>query len=276
MFYVLSKLIFFLIAPSNVAWLLIVAGLLAAAFTARQRTGFALCVSGTVLMLVLGFSPLGNLLSWPLEQRFARPGVSPSERLKSLGRIDAIIVLGGFENGRISRSRGLLSLNHSAERMSETVRLAHQLPNAKIIFTGGVGGIFLKFANAAQSVKRTLSESGIAPERIIVESRSRNTWENAAFTKPLIKPVKGKRYLLVTSAWHMPRAVGVFRKLGYDIVAWPVDFRTAGASDLARPMSHLWVGLERCDITVKEYIGLLAYWLTGRSSSLFPAPRNDI
>jgi uncharacterized SAM-binding protein YcdF (DUF218 family) len=77
----------------------------------------------------------------------------------------------------------------------------------------------------------------------------------------------------VTSAWHMPRAVGVFRKAGFNVVPYPVDYQTADSADLARPFPFLATGLTIVDIAVKQWVGLVVYWLTGRSSALFPAPQ---
>jgi uncharacterized SAM-binding protein YcdF (DUF218 family) len=121
-----------------------------------------------------------------------------------------------------------------------------------------------------------LESFGIPRERIIAEDRSRNTEENAAFTKALVNPKPGQRWLLVTSAQHMPRAVGVFRKAGFPIEPYPVDWHTDG---FPRPWWY-WLrpglspikGWALLDDVSKEYVGLLAYWLTGRTSALFPAP----
>ena len=126
--------------------------------------------------------------------------------------------------------------------------------------------------DARDAVSRYLRDVGIAPNRIVLENQSRNTWENAVFTKRLIKPQREQRFLLVTSAWHMPRAIGIFRKAGFDVVAYPVDYRTQGNGDLLRPYSTLTNGLRAVDQATKEWIGLLAYWISGRSSALFPRP----
>ncbi len=273
MFYLLSKIIFFFIAPSNICWLLIAIGLLASSLTRFVRFGRLCAFAGLILLVVLGFAPIGQMLLQPLEDRFARPaGTTVADRLASAGPIDGVIVLGGFEDGRLSRRRGAIAVNQAAERMLEMTRLAKLTGQAPIIFSGGVGGILLRFETAGHSVRDYLRDIGIAEQRIVIESQSRNTWENALRTRELVKPKSGQRFLLVTSAFHMPRSVGVFRKAGWQVIAWPVDYRTADESDFNRAMPNLWTGLERTDTAVKEYIGLLAYWLTGRSSALFPAP----
>ncbi|MGA8158976.1 MAG: YdcF family protein, partial [Rhodoplanes sp.] len=108
--------------------------------------------------------------------------------------------------------------------------------------------------------------------RLIPEDRSRNTVENAVFSKELAAPKEGERWLLATSAYHMPRAIGAFRRAGFEVEAYPVDWRTRGPADAGRPFQSVADGLKRTDTAVREWVGLFVYWLTGRSSELFPAP----
>ena len=85
-------------------------------------------------------------------------------------------------------------------------------------------------------------------------------------------PKPGERWLLVTSAWHMPRSMGSFRAAGFPVTAYPVDYRTRGGEDARRGFLHTSEGLRRLDLMVKEWLGLLAYRLSGRTDALFPAP----
>jgi uncharacterized SAM-binding protein YcdF (DUF218 family) len=117
-----------------------------------------------------------------------------------------------------------------------------------------------------------LESLGIPRARITLEDRSRNTVENAVLSKAIAQPKPGERWLLVTSAHHLPRAVGVFRKAGFPVEAYPVDWRTRGVDDVLRPFATVGDGLRRSDTAVREWVGLAVYWLTGRSSELFPGP----
>ena len=90
------------------------------------------------------------------------------------------------------------------------------------------------------------------------------------FSRELVKPKPGERWLLVTSGYHMPRAIGVFRKAGFSVEPYPVDWRTRGPEDALRPFPTLGDGLRRTDTAMREWVGLAIYWLTGRSSELFP------
>ena len=266
MFYVLSKVVYFLISPSHLCLIALASGTILAAWPKRQRISRILIVASLAGFVVLGFSPLGYWLMLPLEERFQPP------KNVTAGNFAGIIMLGGFEEGSISRARQTLALIDAGERLSETVRLARMLPATRVIFTGGAGQILLEASDAGDAVKDYLIAVGTDERRIVVENRSRNTWENAVLTKDLLKPKPQDRFLLVTSAWQMPRAIGVFRKAGYDVVAYPVDYRTSGPEDLLRPNSSIYNGLERVDQATKEWLGLLVYWLSGRSSGLFPAP----
>jgi uncharacterized SAM-binding protein YcdF (DUF218 family) len=117
---------------------------------------------------------------------------------------------------------------------------------------------------------------GVAKDRLILEASARDTYENAVFLKEELTKQgdlgPGKRWILITSAHHIPRAIGAFRKAGFDVEPWPVDYRTRGKADLTRPFDKVSEGLRRVDVATREWAGLLAYWLRGRSDALFPAP----
>jgi uncharacterized SAM-binding protein YcdF (DUF218 family) len=264
MFFIASKVIFFFIQPSSLAFLALLFGVLLVG--RYPQWGRRLLYAGLAMLVIFGFLPTGNILVLPLEERFGShvPAI-PKEKTSG------IILLGGFEDISITRARGGLALNEAAERLTETLRLAEALPEAKVVFTGGSGSLFGD-NGIADSVKQFFIDAGIAPDRIVIENDSRNTYQNAVFTKALLKPTSQDRWLLVTSAYHMPRSMGVFRKVGFDVIPYPVDFRTRNQGDAFRPFDSIGAGLQRTDLATKEWIGLLAYWVTGRSAALFPGP----
>lgn len=265
MFFVLSKTLWFLLQPSSLIAFMIAAGA-GLACTSMHRLGFRLLVSSIVMLFALGLSPLGGAMILPLEERFPRPELSPSDK------IDGIIVLGGGEDPRVGDLRGVLSVNEAGERLAEAVVLARRYPSAKVVFSGGSGEILNPKPPEAEAARRYFLDLGLEPERLIIEPRSRNTAENAAFTRQLVHAAKGERWLLITSAFHMPRAMGCFRKAGFAVEAFPVDYRTAGPAEIYRPFSSIPEGLRRVDFVFKEYVGLVAYYLTGRIDAFFPAP----
>ncbi len=189
-----------------------------------------------------------------------------------VGAPTGIIVLGGALETIVSSARGEVALNEAAERMTATAELARRYPDARIVFSGGTGNLFYDDVTESSLAERLFVSFGIPKERLTLEDRSRDTDENGRFTKELVKPKPGERWLLVTSAHHMPRAVGVFRATGFPVEAFPVDYRTRGAIDIARPFSNVADGLRRSDTAMREWVGLAVYRLTGRTSALFPAP----
>lgn len=269
MFYTASKIFWLVAQPSSLCVIVMAAGLLLIAFN-RRRLGLWLAGFGLAALVAAGFLPVGNYLVLPLEERFAgqalpEPGVE----------VTGIIILGGFEDGWVSAGRGGLAVNESAERLTEGVRLAKRWPAARVVFTGGVAGLLADGVTAAGPVGAFLEDVGIDAGRIVLEAEARNTWQNAVNVRNLVKPSAGETWVLVTSAYHMPRSIGVFRKAGFEVIAAPVDFRTRDAGDLLRLFETIPAGLQRLDLGAREWIGLLAYWLTGRSSALLPSPQGQ-
>ena len=263
MLYYLSKIFWFCVQPSGLLLILLVGGV--ALLRSRYRkTGERLLLLSATLLVIGGLLPLSAWLILPLEDRFPRADLSGQ-------RIDGIIVLGGMESARVSAGRNAHAINESAERLTETVALARQFPDAKIVFTGASIGMLTASTAGADAAKSALRDLGIEETKLVLEKKARNTWENALYTKALVQPKPGERWLLVTSAWHMPRAMGAFRKAGFDVEAWPVDYRTAGWSDAFLPFDAPSEGLRRLDVVMREWVGLIAYWVLGRSSALFPA-----
>jgi uncharacterized SAM-binding protein YcdF (DUF218 family) len=181
-------------------------------------------------------------------------------------------VLGGSIAPDVSAARSEVALNESAERLTAVAELARRYPRARIVFSGGTGALIFDEGAEADFALRLFESFGIPRGRVLLEDRSRNTLENAILSKDLARPQPGERWLLVTSAYHMPRAVGIFRKAGFPVEPYPVDWRTAGVGDALRPFGSVSEGLRRTDTAVREWAGLLAYWLFGMSSAFFPAP----
>ncbi|WP_035966510.1 YdcF family protein [Bradyrhizobium sp. YR681] len=230
--------------------------------------GRKLAVTTLVLLALVAFSPIGNWLLYPLESRF--PKWDPSR-----GAPDGIIVLGGSVDTDLSAAHRTPVVSSAADRMLAPAELARRYPNARVVFTGGSANLVSTDAREADYSAPILESLGIAKERLIVERESRNTWENAIFTKQLVSPKPGERWLLVTSAFHMPRAMGIFHKAGFEVEAYPVDWRMGGRDDLFA-FTHVGKeGLARTDVAMREWIGLLTYRVMGRTGELLPGPGKD-
>jgi uncharacterized SAM-binding protein YcdF (DUF218 family) len=267
MFFYLSKILWFFANPSSfLVAVTLLAILLGAGSSARWRRwwrGLAL-VAGLGLG-VAGFSPLGAWLLRPLEDRFPVP---PLDGLDPAG----IIVLGGPIETAIGAARGQVHIGEGAERLTSAVALSRRFPQARLVFTGGSSAVIEQIGPEAVDARRLWLDLGVAPERITIEDKSRNTDENARFTWNVLQPKPGQRFLLVTSAYHMARSVGLFRKAGFDVIPYPVDYRTRGNLADLKPMSPASEGLARVDLATREWTGLVAYRLTGRIDSFLPSP----
>jgi uncharacterized SAM-binding protein YcdF (DUF218 family) len=264
MFFAVSKILGFFALPSN---LLIAVGIVGLVLlcTRFTRLGSWLVVTSLVLIAVTGLSPLGNVLMIPLEQRFPTWDASR-------GAPDGIVVLGGAIAPEVSAFRDAVALNEAAERITFAAELALRYPGARIVYSGGSNALLSYGAIEAPFAVRELEALGVAHDRITAEEQSRNTIENAVYSRLVAQPRPGERWLLVTSAFHMPRAVAAFRAAGFTVEACPVDWRTRGSLDAARFFGSLSDGLARTDAAVHEWVGLGAYRLTGKTKELFPAP----
>lgn len=264
LFFYSAKLLWMLATPSTALGLAAGLGLLLGVWW--PRLGGAMVVGGVVGLLAFGLGPFGRALAVPLENRFplfiddGRP-------------IAGVVVLGGSERPDITAARGQPALAQAGERLIALADLARRYPQARIIFSGGSGDTVRPVLSEADVVRQLLPQLGIDPTRVEFEAASRNTAENAAFAYALARPQSGERWLLVTSAQHMPRAYGCFEAAGFPVIAYPADFRTAGQADWTRPFARVSEGLEMTDAALREWIGLVAYRLTGRISVIFPSPK---
>lgn len=212
-------------------------------------------LSGVLLAVTL--LPVHGWIGRPLEERFPLPDALPEA-------IDGIVVLGGIVRAETANQRGVLTVGDNAERIMVPAALALQYPQARLLITGT--------DDYSQSLVAWFSAIGLGRDRIEFEPEARNTFENALLSEQMIKPRPDEVWLLITSARHMPRAVGAFRKVRWPIIPYPVDYRSAEDEPL-RYRLDLAGNLVRLGNFMKEWIGLAAYYVLDRSNELFPAPR---
>jgi uncharacterized SAM-binding protein YcdF (DUF218 family) len=260
--YVLSKVLWFIIRPGTFALALALIGLVL--MWRGRRWGRWPLAAGLGFYVMVIVTPVGVMMLIPLEERFARPETPPAH-------VDGVIVLGGAVDQNLTEARGIPALNGAAERMTEGVILARRYPNARIVFTGGQGSLVHGTLTEADVARQLWTAMGLDEARVTYESESRNTHQNAVLTRALIKPAPGETWLLVTSASHMPRSIGVFRVAGFPVVPWPVNYRT-GRSLAALYDAPFPERVGQFEGALREWIGLVAYWLMGRTDAVFPAP----
>jgi uncharacterized SAM-binding protein YcdF (DUF218 family) len=264
LFFVLSKTLGTVLLPVN---FLIGASVVGAILMATRfaSLGRKLVVASLALLAICAFSPVGYMLLYPLEQRFP-----PWDSTR--GAPDGIVVLGASIDTDLSVAHGTAVVRSAPDRIIAAAALAQRYPNARIVFSGGNSNLVSNDAREADYAGAIFESLGVAKARLIMERHSRNTVENAEFSKALVAPKAGERWLLVTSAFHMPRSVGLFRKAGFAVEPYPVDWRAGGRSDLLTFSNIAVDGLGRTDIAVREWIGLFAYRATGKIDELFPGP----
>ena len=273
MAFALSKLVHFFAQPIN-----LVLALLLLAFVlgrlGRVRIARALRWSAIAFVAIVLGTPLPEAAMQTLQQRFPPPGP------EALDAVAGAIVLGGSTgDGAMAEAIDSWIVSDAAERLFSIVTLRQKRPDLPILHTGGTARVFHEGWKEGEIVRAFLADAGLDPDSIAYEERSRTTWENALNTAELIEtgalrgatPGDARPWLLVTSAWHMPRAIGAFRQAGIPVIAWPVDY-------WGRPPTWRLDRLntyERMRLMTRamlEYVGLVAYRALGRSDALFPAP----
>ena len=229
----------------------------------RWRLGALLLWAGVGGLFACLILPVDSWAIQPLENVFPPVTQSPP-------RLDGIIVLGGAIDDLTSLDRGEPVLTAAANRMTTFVSLARRYPQARLVFTGGSGRVEQGVANEAHYARILLADLGVDPARVVFEDQSRTTAENASLSRALVHPAAGEIWALVTSAYHMPRAVGVFRAAGWPVLPWPTGY--SSRKDHAALAPSLGGKLATLDQAAHEWEGLLAYWLSGKTSALLPAP----
>ncbi len=266
MFFYLSKILWFFVDPGNAFLLLLLIGLLLT-LTRFRSLGRALVGVAVVLALIVVFVPVGTWMIRSLENRFEMVTEPPSQ-------VDGIVVLGGVIDPKETRARGMTSIGNAVERITEAAILAQRYPAARVIYSGGSGSLANQEDKEADYVSDLFALLGVTVPQLELERESRNTWENATYVMEMARPKPNETWLLVTSAFHMPRSVGVFRRHGWELIPYPVDYLTRADGKSSAPLSFT-SGLSRLSMALHEWIGLSAYWLTGKTGSAFPKPFNS-
>lgn len=263
MFPIFTRIFWTIAQPVSLVALLLVLGLLLMALKRRRLAAASITVA-TLILALCSFTSFAYVAIAPLENRFVRP--------PEPDRIDGIVVLGGGMDIGVNRARSNWELNRSGDRFVETLRLALRHPEARILIAGGGPALLARQESEAEAGARFFTDFGIARERLIIEGESRNTEENAVNAKALAGAEPGETWLLVTSAFHMPRSVGLFRRAEFTVVPWPADYLAAGNEGLGLKLDEIAENLATSNTALREWVGLAGYWLTGRIDEPLPGP----
>jgi uncharacterized SAM-binding protein YcdF (DUF218 family) len=253
--FIASKLLALLAQPLH--WVIALL-LLALALQRRRVAARRLTLASVLLLVLMGWQPLPDVLLRPLESAY--PEFAPGADLTGY---TGVVVLGGaLEPGYLAQDHAQALLGESAERMTAAVALAQRHPNLRVVFTGGEGQLFGSGPSEAERAARFFASMGVDANRITWEAASRNTYENAVLSAKVPGVDVRQRWLLLTSAWHMPRAMGSFEKAGWNVTAYPVDHRTALTTPWSQYALHL--GAAKWQLVLREWLGLAAYRFTSR------------
>jgi len=261
LFFYALKIIWMLISPDNLFVILLLISFLLLIWGHNSKALILLGLLSLSLVL-LSLFPVGSWLLYPLESRFeTNPSLSD--------QVDGIIVLGGSVIPQTSQEWNQLQTNSSHERLSSFIQLAKRYPDARLLFTDGNASLNRQRSIEAEKVLPYLVDSGINQERLILDNQARNTFENVIQAKQLLKPEPGQNWLLITTAFHMPRSAGIFCQQNWPIIPYPVDHQTV-PSQLYQVNFGLLDHANDLVAASHEWVGLLAYYLSGKTSELLP------
>ena len=262
MFFIFSKILWALITPLNFLWIAVIAG-----FTLRfwkRQWGNRVLLTAALIFFVIGLLPIGYNMLVYLETRYERPETMPKQ-------VDGIIVLGGAFNATLRDQTDKIAANGNINRMIDFVNLANKYPNAKLIFTGGSGSLLQPERKEADDAKEFLQMIGFERVKdVLFERKSRNTFENAKYSKNIAKPRAGQTWILVTSAFHMPRSMGIFKQQNWEVIPYPSGPRTYGQYRFKPNVLGLLGSFITLDIALREFIGIAVYYFSGKSAFLLP------
>ncbi len=260
--FLISKIFWLVAQPLSLVFLFLLLALVFSAFDMRGARGFFSALA-IILLFVTLFTSMGSVMLQKLEDRIARPASLPAD-------LSCIIILGGAFENEVMASRGGIEFNQAADRFIEGLRLAKDYPDARILISGGDGSFSGSYQGDAHAAEKFFTTFGVAADRLIREGASRTTFENAGNTRQILQSEGLSNCALVTSAFHMPRSVGLFRKLGIDVIPWPTDYRTTGRVVLWFDFSQPSLNAQLMTTAMREWTGLVAYYLGGRTHAVFP------
>jgi len=255
-----SRFIWFLLSPERLFFILLLLGVVLL-YGRWYKVGRIVIVGLTTFGFLIGVVPIADWVINPLEQRFPIPDLDDNPP-------QGIIVLSGAENADATLKLGQVVLSESAERLTVFVALARRFQNARLVVSDSSEIIINQNKLGAETARQLFGDMGLMISRVEFENNARNTYENAVYSKKLVQPLKSDRWLLITSAFHMPRAVACFRKQGWDVIPYPVDYR--GSRNAFNYKFSPIDSLALLSLGLREWLGLISYKIMGRTEILLP------
>ena len=252
MSFYLSKILWLILNPFNI-FIFVNIIIIFLYFITLKRVGIFIFIINFIFLLSITIFPIGNLLIHKIEKEYHLRNIAPNN-------LDGVLILGGATSYFLYKEFNQVSVNGSAERLIESVKIIKEFKNSIIIFSGGLGH--------AESAKFFYKKMGINTDRIIFEKKSRNTYENIIFSKDIANPKNNEKWLLITSASHMKRAIQIGLKNDWDFIPYAVDFKTRKKFKF-KPSFNFLLNLNSFHHASHEWLGLISYYFMGRTSKIF-------
>jgi len=260
--FLLSKLVWVVLSPLNLLIIILFIGFLFQLMKIQLISRFFYLIALLFFIVVVIFST-GKFLLSNLESKYPALNIMPK-------KIDGILILGGPTNPLLTHIHNQVSFNEAGERLTEAVKLIKIYHSSKIIFSGGSGSLEKDALTHSDVAKKFFLEMDIDIRQIIFESKSNNTYENILFSKSIIHPKNNEKWLLITSSFHMTRAMNIAEKLGWEFIPYPVDFRTGNKRiKLIPSFTKILQNFNTFNLVSHEIVGLISYYYLGRTSKIF-------
>ena len=260
MTFYLSKILWLILSPFNIFIFITLFAILLYFFKLR-RLSLIIFLVNFLFIALISFVPIGSYLIFKIEKEY-------HSYIKTPDQVDGILILGGATIPLLYNEYDQISLNDSSERLAESVFIIKKFREAKVIFSGGSRIINRPDLDHAQVAKSFYKKVGLETNKIIFENNSRNTYENIKYSKKIANPKINEDWLLITSASHMKRALLIADKIDWKLIPYAVDFKNIKNFKLT-PNFNLLENLNSFHLGIHEWLGLVSYYLMGRTDKVF-------
>lgn len=252
MYFYLSKILAPFLNLTNLIFLFIILGYLLNFFYPKKKIKIFIILN-IILLLVISILPIGNFGLKYLERDYLVQ--------QELNNIDNIIILAGSENIYLTHNTKKLNLNNGSERLIASIKLANENSNAKIYFLGGDGNLQKYKIDETTVAKKFYNDVAFETIRINFINNTRNTIENLTELKKIAD--LDKNNVLITSAFHMKRAMLIAKQLNITLTPYAVDFRHGDHFSFINFYQNFGISgnLRTADLFFREFIGILAFKL---------------
>ena len=260
--FLLSKIVWVILSHLNLLIIFLIFGYLFKILR-KRLVSRAFYLISLLFFIIVGILPTGTFFLSELESKYPALNILPKD-------INGIIILGGPTNPNLTHIHNQVAFNEAGERLTEAIRLIKIYNSSTVIFSGGSGSLNPDVLPHTFVAKKFFLEMGVDINKIIFESKSNNTYENILFSKNIVNPKKNEKWLLVTSSFHMTRAMNVAEKLKWEFIPYPVDFRTGNEKIKFIPtFDKILPNFNRFNLAAHEIVGLISYYFLGRTSKIY-------